>query len=233
MRSIIFIIMTALIFAGCTKIPEKAYLDEKINEMISELEEERAAKCGDGIVDDWEECDFEGIRSCSQMDKTLVGKMKCINCVIDASFCEDMEQCSEKFCNGNGICKEAYYFDYGMICSCINNRTEPNCEKCIADYHFDLDGTCIPDNVCTLAGCESEKHTCKIIDGRAICICDEPWTGSNCDGCLPEYYSEDGKCISRYCSSNELICHYYEKCNDKSGKPVCVCKTPNQDSDDC
>ena len=233
MRSLIFIIMTALIFAGCTKIPEKAYLDEKINEMISELEEERTAKCGNGIVEEWEECDFEGLVSCSHFDKTLIGKTQCINCAFDKSFCENKEQCNEEFCSSNGVCKETYYFDHGILCSCVNNRTGTNCEKCIDDYHFDLDGTCIPDNVCTLTGCESEKHTCEIIDGRAICICDEPWTGSNCDGCLPEYYSEDGKCISRYCSSGELICHYYEKCNDKSGKPVCVCKTPNQDSDDC
>ncbi|HQI05791.1 MAG TPA: hypothetical protein PL195_11080, partial [bacterium] len=102
MRSLIFIFTVIALFIGCTKIPEKT----DIKEILNKIEEERAAKCGDGIRDDWEECDFEGTKSCSAYDSGNIGPAKCQNCKLDLSECKIKEICDAEFCNSNGTCRE-------------------------------------------------------------------------------------------------------------------------------
>jgi hypothetical protein len=199
MKNLIFFIMLALLFVGCAKQPEKTDLEETVTEIISELEEERAAKCGDGIKDEWEECDVEGLVPCSFFDKTLVGNMECVNCIFDKYYCENNEQCNDKFCKGNGICRENEQLDYEIFCECFEGYTGENCEECDESFHLDFDQRCISDQTCTLIGCELEKEECYINKGMAKCSCKYPYIGDNCEKCAYGYYYDDGICKESSC----------------------------------
>lgn len=221
--------MTALIFAGCTKIPEKT----DIEELIGEISDEIANQCGNGITNEGEECDFEYIISCSSYDPETVGPIKCENCFLDFSNCQLKESCNANKCKSKGECKAIKYLDYEIYCDCFDNRTGEHCEYCSNYFHFDFDRECIPDSICTKIGCELENQECFIDGNSSKCRCKHPWTGEKCDECLSSYYYSDGECKSKFCSSGELECDKYEKCFDGNGKPECVCAGKHQDPDDC
>lgn len=229
MRSLVFIFTVIALFIGCTKIPEKT----DIEEILNKIEEERAAKCGNGIRDDWEECDFEGPVSCSFLDKTLIGKMECVNCVFDKYYCENNEQCNEELCNGNGICREMKYLDYDFFCECFEGYSNKNCAECIEGYHYDFDNSCLPDNVCTKIGCELENQECRVnTKGYAECICSYPYMGENCEKCQEGYYHDNGICNKSSCIGVE--CPKYERCGIASdGTPECFCESEYQNPADC
>jgi len=233
-RYILFVFITVLFFtSGCAKAPEKTGIEELASEISGEVEAERAEKCGDGVKDEWEECDFEGFGKCSSYDIELIGQLQCYNCKVSTSLCLKKEKCDLSHCSGNGACIESLYSNYEVFCQCYENKTGNSCEKCKDEFHFDLDGTCISDGSCTNIGCELEKEVCVISNGRAKCQCKYPWTGEECKECLSNYYYSDGECKSKRCSSGELECGEYEMCFDGNGKPECVCAGKYQDPNDC
>lgn len=225
---LIFITAAAL-FYSCAKAPDKADL----NEIVSEINAEKMEKCGDGIKDEWEECDFEGMRSCSEMDSKYAGSMKCEKCIINTYNCEEIDECSKKRCSGKGTCSDSIFNDFIIFCKCNNNSAGEDCSECKEGYHFDFDKECLIDTVCTKNGCNGTNQECDIVNGRAVCQCIYPWAGKNCDECDSSYYIDNGICKSKFCSSFYISCTSYQKCDDSSGKPKCVCKTERQDPDNC
>jgi hypothetical protein len=182
--SFLSVLIIMILFSGCTKIPEKT----DIEEILNKIEEERAAKCGDWIKDKWEECDFEGTKSCSAYDSGTIGPAKCQNCKLDLSECKIKEICDAEFCSSNGECKEIRYLNE-IFCDCVNNRTGANCEKCY-DGFFKKDDSCVTDN-CSLIKC-LDYEKCDNDSGVAVCVCRSDTQDPNdCSKCLPGYYWDD------------------------------------------
>ena len=212
--SFLLVLIIMILFSGCTKIPEKTDIEKNINGIISELEEEKAAKCGDRIKDEWEECDFEGAKSCSVYDSGNIGPAICQNCKLDLSECKIKEICDAEFCNSNGTCKEIKYLDYEVFCECVNDRTGTNCDKCY-DGFFIKDDLCITDN-CSLMKC-FDYEKCDNSSGVAICVCISDTQDSNdCSKCLYGYdwdSSSPKKCINKksvVCTVPQNISEYAE-----------------------
>ncbi|HSW61392.1 MAG TPA: hypothetical protein VLJ60_11360, partial [bacterium] len=218
--------LTVMIFSGCAKDPG----DKKIEDTIAKIKKEMAEKCGDGTVDSWEECDYSGTRSCSEQNDELIGPLRCTSCKIDITGCADKNKCDADICKGNGTCLEEHR--HYIYCECFELYAGPTCNRCTDNYHFDLDGKCIENTECTLVGC-MENSTCQIIAGQAECICDDPYTGKNCDVCKTYYYMDNGVCRGKLCFNTDIECTQFEKCADDSGKPRCICKGANQNSLDC
>ncbi|KYQ93296.1 hypothetical protein DLAC_05961 [Tieghemostelium lacteum] len=54
------------------------------------------------------------------------------------------------------------------------------------------------------------------------CICDDPWTGSDCSKCQVGYHGAGTKCVQNTnCTANS--CNGNGKCNDDDGYPECQC----------
>jgi hypothetical protein len=224
--SFLSVLIIMILFSGCTKIPEKT----DIEEILNKIEEERAAKCGNWIKDKWEECDFEDVKSCGEFDNKLLGPYRCNNCKIDTSDCIDVDLCNVFFCSENSFCKEA--LNHSIYCECFEGYSGENCDECASNFHYDLDGSCISDEICSVVGC-NKRSECRVVDGQAECKCYYEFKGDNCDECTnSDYYYENGECKSNSCSY--ITCSSYEKCIRTSGeKPVCVCKYETQDPTDC
>lgn len=227
-RFFAFTFICFILISGCTKIPEKT----DIEEIISAIEEEKAAKCGDGIKDEWEECDFSGAYSCHSYFPDLIGPYYCNNCKHDLSKCEKEDECASNNCTVNAMCVESENF-YIIKCKCIEPYKGPDCHECISGFHNDFDGTCINDEICSLIGCQNEKKECRIsTKGYAECICIYPYLGENCEKCEYGYYYDNGICKESSCMGVE--CAEYEICDyDRNGTPKCFCKSENQNPNDC
>lgn len=221
-----------LLAIGCSQSPEETSIVKKVEEIGAQVEKEIAERCGNGIQDENEKCDFEGYRSCSSIDSSLIGPMWCKDCSEIVSNCVKESTCDETHCSGNGNCYEDEY-NKNIGCKCDEFYTAYNCNECAENAHFDLDGTCISDTSCTEIGCEKERTECTVIEGQATCDCINPWWGDNCDKCISTYYLENGECKGKYCVNSGFTCPNYERCDDSSGRPVCVCKYENQNPDDC
>ena len=230
--SFLLVLIIMILFSGCTKIPEKTDIEKNINGIISELEEEKAAKCGDGKKDEWEECDFSGAYSCHSYFPDLIGPYYCNNCKHDLSKCEKEDECASNNCTVNAMCVESENF-YIIKCKCIEPYKGPDCHECISGFHNDFDGTCINDEICSLIGCQNEKKECRIsTKGYAECICIYPYLGENCEKCEYGYYYDNGICKESSCMGVE--CAEYEICDyDRNGTPKCFCKSENQNPNDC
>jgi hypothetical protein len=220
------ILFMAIFFAGCAKDPGEM----RIKETIADIEKEKAEKCGDGVTDSWEECDYSGNLSCSEHSDELLGPLRCTECRIDISGCAEKKKCDSDICSGNGLCTEGN--SHYVYCKCFALFTGPTCDRCIDNYHFDLDGKCINNTECTLVGC-MENSTCQIISGKAECVCNDHYAGPDCDACEAGYYMDNGICKGALCSNTGLVCTEFEKCDDSSGKPRCICKGENQNPQDC
>ncbi|HOB71336.1 MAG TPA: hypothetical protein PKM18_06080, partial [bacterium] len=220
------ILFMAIFFAGCAKDPGEM----RIKETIADIEKEKAEKCGDGVTDSWEECDYSGNLSCSEHSDELLGPLRCTECRIDISGCAEKKKCDSDICSGNGLCTEGN--SHYVYCKCFTLFTGPTCDRCIDNYHFDLDGKCINNTECTLVGC-MENSTCQIISGKAECVCNDHYAGPDCDACEAGYYMDNGICKGALCSNTGLVCTEFEKCDDSSGKPRCICKGENQNPQDC
>lgn len=207
MKNLIFFIVSASIFIGCAKLPEKTDAEE----LVSEIE---AKACGNGIVEDWEECDFKGAESCSRYESEDIGPARCQNCKLDLSECKIKELCDTYFCNSNGICKEIKYLDYEIYCECVNDRTGTNCDKCHDGFYI-KDDLCITDN-CSLMKC-FDYEKCDNSSGVAVCVCISDTQDSNdCSKCLSGFAwdaSSPKKCINKKrveCKIPQNISEYAE-----------------------
>lgn len=217
------ILLTIAFFIfGCTKIPQKDELEGKADEEI----------CGNLIIDSGEDCDFTGIRSCSEVSEDLIGPYYCNNCKDDISRCIKDDQCEEQLgCPKNSECVENPDSFY-LQCDCISPYIGLKCDKCMKGYHYDIDGKCINDSQCTIVGCDNERKLCRISDGKATCVCKYPYTGESCLGCQDEYYEENGDCVTGSCEG--VVCGEYERCMiDNDYRPKCFCESEDQDPDDC
>ena len=231
MKKLLLIIFPALIFA-CTKAPENTSINNKYDIVQKKVHDEINGVCGNGIIEAKEECDFSGTISCSSRKDSEIGPLMCINCQLTVKDCVDSDTCDNAVCNGNGTCYEDE-LDFHVGCKCDLYFILDDCSECINSYHFDLDGTCISNKWCTKIGCEYEHSKCKTTEGQASCICVEPWIGDKCDRCNNDYYLEDGECKGRYCTNSDVLCNEYEKCDDSTGIPQCICSGSNQDPDNC
>ncbi len=230
MRAFIFLI-SVLFISACTELPERTSISEKLNEISNQIEQEIADQCGNSIVDKNEQCDFEGFRSCSSIDVDLIGPMWCLNCQI-ISQCIDQQLCDSGMCNGNGTCVEDEITKQ-VSCKCYENYSSSYCNECSPGAHIDLDGTCISDDTCTVAGCENEHSECKVVEEKAVCQCIYPWEGDECDQCRETYELVDGECVGTTCFNLDIKCPEHERCDDSTGTPVCVCEYENQNPENC
>lgn len=216
------IINVICISAGCSETKK----DEEPGE------EEKKRLCGNGVVDEWEECDRISDISCSELFAGMIGPAPCNSCKIDTSKCIEESLCEVEKCSNNGKCIEMARFNYMIFCQCNYGSSGDHCTECAKERHYDIDGKCITDSYCTAVGC-MKNSTCEIRDEQAECVCDHPYTGENCDECSSGYELVDGKCIGILCSTTDVECPELEKCDDSSGKIECVCETATQDPDDC
>ena len=227
-----FIFYIIFFLIGCTETPENHSINKKYDIIEKKVEDEINGICGNGILEAEEGCDFSGVISCSIIDASRIGPMKCVNCRLYTGNCVDKDTCRDNLCSGNGTCYEDE-LDFHVGCKCDSYATVEDCSECIDSYHFDLDGTCISNRWCTKIGCEYEHSKCQINEGQASCVCIEPWTGNRCDQCNDDYYLENGECKGKYCTNTDVECTEYEKCDDSTGQPQCICSGLNQDPEDC
>ncbi len=91
-----------------------------------------------------------------------------------------------------------------------------------------------------LAGCDDGKKSvfpktcsddtcsghgaCDDSSGRAICTCDEGYTGQACDACTETHqdHDQDGTCEPT-CATAGYSCDGHGACDDADGTPACVC----------
>jgi len=188
-----------ILFISCAKQPERTDAENVLNS----IDELKASRCGNGIVEEWEECDFKGERSCGQLYFKLIGPYKCDNCGINVSECIDTDICNATICTNNSVCDEDS--KHSIYCKCTKGYSGKNCDECINGYHHDFDDRCIYDDICTEIGCELENQECYIENGSAKCRCIDPWIGDKCDECFFTHYEENGECKSKYCSDTNLV----------------------------
>jgi hypothetical protein len=220
MKSFLFILIILSLFSGCSGISTG-----------SEKQEIPEEKCGNGIVDEGEMCDFKDTIPCSGFSPDLVGPLRCDSCRINSSSCQNEKMCSETKCNSRGRCVEGKTQNM-VYCNCYNGYSGYDCSFCSRNYHLDFNGLCISDEKCTLKGCPNFS-TCRIYAGKSECVCEEPYMGENCDRCMYGYKLVNKICTGYYCNKSGLKCPEFEKCDDTDGVPRCICKGPNQNPYNC
>lgn len=103
------------------------------------------AACGDGVIKDGEECEFNYLKGATcQSLGYAAGTLKCNNCMFDKSGCTGANNCgnnkvdNEELCDGNTIaCSEIEGKNYiGGTAQCLANCSgwnEQNCEEAQVD----------------------------------------------------------------------------------------------------
>ena len=225
--TIFFVII--FIFLGCTKIPQKDNIEDALDGILNERKD---ALCGNGIIDNDEECDFSEVKSCREVSDNLIGQYYCQKCKNDMSRCIEKEKCEEELeCPKNSKCEEGAESFY-VECVCNSPYAGTKCDKCIDGYHYDLDDSCIHDSRCTDIGCNNERKKCIISGDKAECVCKYPYTGTFCRDCQDGYYEENGDCVTSSCEG--VVCGEYERCMiDYDYRPKCFCESDYQDPNDC
>lgn len=130
MKNIQFIVLILLfgVFLGCADIPEETDIEDVIDEIRTEIEQEKEDLCRNGFKDEWEECDFFNFISCSEYDETLIGPASCEKCKWVVSGCDDLDSCRDEHCSGNGTCKESYLF-HDIYCDCDEGYDGADCSE--------------------------------------------------------------------------------------------------------
>lgn len=119
-----------LIFSGCADIPDEAGIEDVIDEIKTQIEQDKKDLCRNGFKEEWEECDFFNFISCSEYDETLIGPAACDECKWVVSGCDDLDSCADEHCSGNGTCKESYLF-HDIYCECDEGFDGADCSETV------------------------------------------------------------------------------------------------------
>jgi len=101
--------------------------------------------------------------------------------------------CAGVDCSGNGTCAELG----GQVqCVCDTGYEGSDCDVC-ADGYVDFgDGSCVPDP-CESFPCEEHRRCDLDLQSRATtCVCDDGYTGDDCDECTDGYFPSGRDCVS-------------------------------------
>lgn len=162
--------------------PEGGADDDILSEIPNTLPDTTVASCGNGVVDEGEECDPADNKTepCYRIDETIYS--------TGASA-----WCSKKWCIWDVYtCKAAEIkFD------CPIGYTGEDCKKC-ASYYQDSDGNGTCEDACFADGAafylngvvvECGEHSsangrgCEYYKGKAICSCAEGWRRDSSGAC--------------------------------------------------
>ena len=132
-------------------------------------------------------------------------------CVVD-------ETCTPDPCNGHGTCEVV---EGEAVCTCtVENTTLPYCE-CVTNFN-DHGATC--DMSCTLWGmdCGGVDHGyCDDATGPAYCVCEDGYTGDNCQECDTGYHASGTSCVlDETCTPNPCA---NGDCSLSGGEAECDC----------
>ena len=135
--------------------------------------------------------------------------------------CEPDTSCLPNSCNNHGTCDDS---DGQVVCNCGQEYAGSNCEECAAGFQDkDGDGTCFADCESSDLDCSDHGH-CSDSGGRAICICDDEYTGESCKDCAFGFQDKDGDGSCKpTCEHAQLDCGEHGLCDDTSGSAQCLC----------
>lgn len=149
------------------------------------LPDTTVATCGNGIVDEGEECDYMSVVQrfaydrCRNIDPDLYG----------AGEYDPVADCNNKWCRWDLFtCKQGVkFFD------CPKGYAGEDCKKCAPEYQdYDGDGYCYGScaddiafinhitGIFTVCG---EHGSCEYYEGKPVCSCDEGWTRDEIGSC--------------------------------------------------
>ena len=177
---------------------------------------------------DFGDCsDLEGTPVCI-CDEGITGTY-CDNCANGYQDNDDDGECSPDCatsglnCGDNGTCSD---ITGAAICECRTGYVGPLCDACATGYQDNDDnGSCVP--TCATSGLScGDFGACSDNSGVAICVCDEGYTGSNCNSCATGYqdFDNNGTC-ELTCAGAGLSCGAFGQCDDTGGTATCVCGT--------
>ena len=75
-------------------------------------------------------------------------------------------------------------------CLCNDDNATPDCSECIAGFY----GNIALNETCAKCPCPSASNShalsCSVTDGNVTCVCDDQYTGTNCDECRDGYFGD-------------------------------------------
>lgn len=147
---------------------------------------------------------FSGLAEC-ECDRGYAGA-DCAGCAsgfhwdYTLDVCLENDQCvqdgvNSSDCSGNGTCVD----NSGVVvCECNVGWTGTACDVCAAGYH-PSGSSCVINTTCTQDGANSAdcngNGSCDDSSGAPVCICENGWTGTNCDACATDYHLFSGNCV--------------------------------------
>lgn len=115
-----------LSMTGCAGTPDETDINEIVEEIETEIQEEKEELCGNGFEEEWEQCDFFNFSSCSKYNENLIGPMTCTECKLNVSGCTESDSCRDEYCSGQGTCDESYLF-HDIYCICDSGYEGADC----------------------------------------------------------------------------------------------------------
>ena len=207
----------------------------------------REARCGDGVVDDGEECDDGGESAACDVDCTFA---ECGDETLNITAGEDCEPPDGKCCDGSchfepddTPCRNDFYCDGAETCQsgqCVDGP-----DPCIDMDHCDEDGDrclsciddaeCVDDNPCTEDACILNICVHTTIPGCQVCVSgDECEDGNPCtdDVCLRQG-ELPGVCVRTNLIPGAPCPDDGNPCTDDMCDGAGVCEHPSDDTNDC
>ena len=225
-KALLISLLAASLFVGCG--------DDKDNSNNNGgKKQEDTSSCGNGKIDDGEECDGENLndKTCKTVSDAFVsGKLSCNkSCKFDKTECVACTDSDKSKCGPEQICSNGHCEDKDYQPGCGNSKIDEN-EQC--------------------EGTKVEGKTCKDIDAKAYVggelKCDEcSFDVTGCVQCTDEDKSlckenqicKDGKCVkdNTGCVGDEcLACDGPSDCAGREdGKTFCdkgTCVVPTEEN---
>ena len=124
-------------------------------------------------------------------------------------------------CGDHGACDDSGGL---AVCACDAGYAGELCSLCAGGYQdHDGDGLCALDCAHAGLGCSGHSH-CDDSGGAALCVCDDGYTGADCDTCAGGYQDHDGNGTCRpTCETLAWDCSGHGSCDDSDGSAACVC----------
>lgn len=105
--------------------------------------------------------------------------------------------------------------------ACDTGYEGPGCMLCATGFHRS-GADCVRDQVCAATTCP-EHAACMLVDGQAMCVCDDGYDGARCIACAPGFHERDDECVvDEVCGEDS--CSEHATCAVVEGEITCTCR---------